>query len=348
MQTVTRQCFNNYTNEVARINRLTDAVGKSFNYDPAVQQRFYEFVGEQSDFLKQINQISVDAQLGQKIGLGVGRPIASRTDTNTDDRKTNYVGELHGDNYHCQQTNYDTHISYRLMDSWAHVPDFNQIYALQIAKQVARDELMIGWRGEAAAAVTDITLNPLLQDVNEGWIAKVRKNQPHRMLGYNVDGTISTDTYTLGDGGQYKTLDALVFDITHNLLDTWHQTADDLVVIVGREIWVNHGMALLSHSNLPVERNALQTWFASKTVAGLPCIQPPYIPTRSVIVTSYSNLSVYHQTGSLRRTIYDNPKRDRVEEYLSENEAFVVEDYGKFAGVRDGAILLQDSNGAWA
>ena len=66
-----------------------------------------------------------------------------------------------------------------------------------------------------------------------------------------------------------------------------------------------------------------------------------------MIVTSYDNLSLYHQINTLRRTIIDNPKRDRVEEYLSENEAYVVEDFGKFAGIRSGAILLKDESGAW-
>ncbi|EIJ35717.1 phage major capsid protein, P2 family [Thiothrix nivea] len=348
MQSNTRLCFNRYLAEVATANRLDKATGEAFNYSPEAQQSFYKMVGEKADFLKRINQITVTAQLGQKIGLGVSRPIASRTNTDESERQTRYVGELDGDTYHCQQTNYDTHLKYSLMDSWAHLDDFGTIYASQIAKQVARDRLMIGWRGENAAAETDVTTNTLLQDVNEGWTTKVRKKQPHRFMGYGSDGNPTEDTYTVGDGSKYGTLDALVFDMTVNLLDAWHQEADDLVVMVGREIWVAHGLALLANTSLPTERNALQTWFASKTVAGLPCIMPPYLPSRAVIVTSYDNLSIYHQTGTLRRTIIDNPKRDRVEEYLSENEAYVVEDFGKFAGVRHGAILLPDGAGGWA
>jgi P2 family phage major capsid protein len=348
MQNNTRVCFNRYLSEVAAANRLDKATGEAFNYSPAAQQSFYEMVGEKADFLKRLNQITVTAQLGQKIGLGVSRPIASRTNTDEEERQTRYVGELDGDNYHCHQTNYDTHLKYNLMDSWAHLEDFNTIYASQLARQVARDRLMIGWHGETAAAETDITANPLLQDVNEGWITKVRKKQPHRFMGYGSDGNPTTDTYKVGEGGGYGSLDALVFDMTTNLLDAWHQDTDDLVVMVGREIWVAHGMALLANSTLPTERNALQTWFASKTVAGLPCIMPPFLPGRAVIVTSYDNLSIYHQAGTLRRTIIDNPKRDRVEEYLSENEAYVVEDFGKFAGVRNGAILLPDGAGGWA
>lgn len=347
MQDNTRVCFNRFKAEVAQANNLNAITGETFNVNPAAQQKLHGTLGEQADFLKRIGQIPVTAQVGEKIGLGIGKPIASRTNTDEEERQTRYVGEVDADPYHCKQTNTDTHLKYSLMDSWAHLDDFGAIYSTQLAKQVARDTIMVGWHGETAAPVTDIMANPLLQDVNIGWLAKVRTNQPARFMGYDSDGNQTTDTYRVGSGGKYGSLDALVFDMTTNLLDVWHQDADDLVVMVGREIWVSHGMELLGNSTLPTERNALQTWFASKTVAGMPCIMPPFLPRRAVIVTSYDNLSVYHQVGSLRRAIIDNPKRDRVEEYLSENIAYVVEDYGKFAGVRDGAIKLRNEEGEW-
>jgi hypothetical protein len=50
----------------------------------------------------------------------------------------------------------------------------------------------------------------------------------------------------------------------------------------------------------------------------------------------------------MRRAVIDNPKRDRIEEYRSQNEAYVVEDFGKFAAVRQGALLLKTANGTWA
>lgn len=348
MQDNTRISFNRYKAEVAQANRLPVVTNEAFNITPENQQSLHTALGEQTDFLKNINQIPVTAQLGDKIGLGVSKPIASRVDTEEEERETRYLGELDDDKYVCTQTNFDTHLKYSLMDSWAHLGNFGAIYAGQISKQIARDTIMVGWRGESVAKKTDLAANPLLEDVNEGWITKVRKKQPsQRFMGYASDGAATNDAYKIGEGGHYNTLDALVFDMLMNLLDPWHQDAADLVVMVGREVWVHHGLTLLNNSALPTERNALQTWFASKTVAGLPCIMPPYLPKRSVIVTSYDNLSVYHQVCSLRRTILDNPKRDRVEEYISENVAYAVEDYGKFAGVRDGAILMKNEAGQW-
>lgn len=39
------------------------------------------------------------------------------------------------------------------------------------------------------------------------------------------------------------------------------------------------------------------------------------------------NLSIYWQEDTRRRAVIDNPKRDRIENFESVNEAYVVEDY---------------------
>lgn len=345
MHTNTRRLFNQYLAGVATSSG--DIKNESITYTPVKQQKLFEVISDRADFLKHINHVPVDAQIEQKMGIGVSRPIASRTDTDIDDRKTQDVTDLKGDVYHCQQTNFDVHMKYKLMDTWRHLGNFGQIYVQQIMKQVARDILMIGWNGETANSVTNMQQNPLLQDVNIGWSAKTIMNEPDRVMGYGSDSKATEEQWKLGEGGEYNTLDTLVFDMITNLMDAWHQSADDLVVIVGREVWVSHGLSLLSNSSLPTERNALNTWFAAQTVAGLPCVMPPFFPVRGVVVTSYSNLSLYRQMGTLRRAMIDNPKRDRIEEYMSENQAFVVEDFGKFAGIRNGALQLPDGKGGW-
>lgn len=345
----TRNVFNIYTSELGQwLGYGQDIKNEMVTYPPAKQQKAYSTAAEKAEFLKKINHVPVAAQIGQRVGIGVSKPTASRTDTDIEERSTRDVAELSGDTYYAVQTNFDTHISYRTMDAWAHMADFNSIYSEHLALQIARDRLMIGFNGIAVADKSNLTENPLLQDVNAGWLEKVRRSEPKRVMGYDSDGVATDDRWKLGETGDYGTLDALVFDMIINLLDAWHQGADDLVVLVGRDIWTSHGLSLLANSSLPTERNALQTWFAAQTVAGLPCVMPPFFPPRAVVVTSYSNLSIYYQLGTMRRAILDNPKRDRVEEYRSQNEAYVVEDFGKFASVRSGAILLPTSAGVWA
>ncbi|MGJ0639192.1 P2 family phage major capsid protein, partial [Xenorhabdus bovienii] len=47
----------------------------------------------------------------------------------------------------------------------------------------------------------------------------------------------------------------------------------------------------------------------------------------ALLISRLDNLSVYYQEGTRRRSVLDNPKRDRIENYESVNEAYVVEDY---------------------
>ena len=212
---------------------------------------------------------------------------------------------------------------------------------------MALDRIMIGWNGTNAANETDRANNPLLQDVNIGWLEKVRRNSSKNFMGYDSTGNETDDDFTIGEGGKYNTLDALVFNAMSDLLDPWYQGGDDLVLIIGRELWVNHGLTLYNDNRVATERNALQTWFANEAIAGLPTVTVPFFPARGLVITSYDNLSIYYQAGAVRRAIIDNPKRDRVEEYLSSNDSYVVEDYGKFAGVRGDAIKLKNTAGEW-
>lgn len=347
MKQYTREQFNLLKTDVATSNQVDD-VSEKFTVTPAVEQRIVEQMGESSDFLQQVNVVGVDGQKGQKLGLGAGSPVASRTDTDSKDRETAYIGAINPDDYECVQTNFDTHLSYRVMDAWAVASgDFKALYRKAVMNRVALDRIMIGWNGTHAAKETDRNANPLLQDVNTGWLEKARKNAPARMMGYDSEGEATTDVIKVGKGGNYETLDALVFDITANLLDPWHTGSDDLVLILGRELWVSHGLALYNDNRPASERNALQTWFAKEAVAGLSTVMVPFFPSRGLVVTSYDNLSIYFQNDATRRAIIDNPKRDRVEEYLSSNDAYVIEDYGKFGGVRSGAIQLLNHKGEW-
>ena len=346
MKNQTRILFNKLKHDAATSNGVPDVTEK-FNLSPSVEQRLTERVQESADFLSKVNIVGVTEQKGQKLGLGIGSPIASRTDTNNKERETAYVGSLTPDEYDCKQTNFDTHIGYRTLDMWAGLPAFDSLYRKGTIKRMALDRIMVGWNGTNAAIETDRTNNPLLQDVNIGWLEKVRRNSPKNFMGYDSQGNVSSDEFTIGDGGKYNTLDALVFNAMSDLLDPWYQGGDDLVLIIGRELWVNHGLTLYNDNRAATERNALQTWFANEAIAGLPTVTVPFFPARGLVITSYDNLSIYYQAGAVRRAIIDNPKRDRVEEYLSSNDAYVVEDYGKFAGVRGDAIKLKNTAGEW-
>lgn len=348
MQNQTRLQFNALTSGVRRYYQVDDP-SRKFTVNPERVQWIVEELQESADFLKQINLVSVAAQKGQKLGLGIGSPVASRTNTDTGERKTTYVGTLNPDSYDCTQTNFDTHIKYNVMDSWAHLsePEFRKRYVRAFIRRMALDMVMIGFNGTHAAENTDRAANPLLQDVNTGWIDRTRKFAPEQMMGYDSEGVATDDVFKVGEGGKYSTLDSLAFDLKSSLLDVWHQESDDLVVLLGSEIKIAHGLQLYGENRAATERMALETWFTRQAVGGMPAISPPFLPPRAVIISSLDNLSIYRQQGSVRRAIIDRPEKDRVEEYWSANDDYIVEDFKKLAGVRPGAVQLKNDEGVW-
>lgn len=335
MRNDTRLAFDVYLARQAELNGVGDA-SKKFAVTPTIEQTLEDRIRESADFLKLVNVQAVDQQAGAKLGLGIGSPAAGRTNTNTTDRAPRNLVALDERGYVCVPTTFDTCITYQQLDAWAKFPDFQTRVRNQTTQQIARDRLMVGWNGQTAAAQTDLAANPMLQDVNVGWLTHIRNDAPARVM----DGIKIGD----GDGADYKSFDAAVFDACNELLDQWHCESPDIVVIVGRQLLNDKYLSLINSADAPTEHAALSTLMLSRTMGGRKAISVPYFPPRSILLTSPSNLSIYWQNNTRRRMIQDNPKRDRIEDYQSVNECYVVEDLGKCALIDD---IKLPHEGAW-
>ena len=127
MRNDTRQTYNDYLARIATLNGIaaTDTA-QQFSVAPSVQQKLESAMQESSAFLSRINIAAVDDLQGQKLGLSLSGPAASRTDTATKERKTRDLTALAAQGYHCHKTNFDTHLTYAKLDAWAKFPDFQQ------------------------------------------------------------------------------------------------------------------------------------------------------------------------------------------------------------------------------
>jgi P2 family phage major capsid protein len=271
--------------------------------------------------------VGVSEQTGAKLGLGVGSPIASTTDTATKDRQTSDVTDLDENGYNCTQTNFDTHLTYAKLDAWAKFKDFQTRIRNAIVRRQALDRIAIGFNGRSRAATSDRTANPLLQDVNKGWLQRMRDQAPNRVM----DEGATAGKIKVGAAGDYANLDALVADLLANMIDPWHQDDTALVVLCGRGLLHDKYFPLINKTQAPSEMLAADVIQSQKRIGGLPAAAVPFFPANAVMITSYDNLSIYFQDGARRRTIDDNAKRDRVENYESSNDAYVVEDLGRAA-----------------
>ncbi|TMJ19039.1 MAG: P2 family phage major capsid protein [Alphaproteobacteria bacterium] len=360
MLKATRLLFNNYVERIAEINEVsdTDVTATKFTIAPAVEQTLEEKLQVESDFLSRINFELVVQQEGDKVGVNVTRTIAGRTNTAAGNRRTPTDPTDTSDEgrYRCEKTDFDTAIKYSKLDAWRHKPEFQNLLTTVILKQQGRDRIMIGWNGVDVAVQTDRVAYPLLQDVNKGWLFKIRAFAPARVLN---DGDLTVysngtnraalkaiyvaDVGELYDGtnattaeADYVNLDALVKDATE-LLDEWHRDDTDLVVILGRDLQEDKYFPIInSAANTATEIEARDRILESaKKIGGKKAVAVPFFPANALLITSLDNLSIYAQEGTRRRQIKDEPALDQIEDYQSVNEAYVVEDYGRSALVEN-------------
>ena len=329
MHPQTRKALNGLFHQLATLNGV-DNVHESFNVTPSVQQKLENKIQESSAFLSKINIVGVREMWGDKLGLGVTGPIASRTDTTTKERQTRDVHTLDERRYTCVQTNYDTHLRYATIDAWAKFPDFQARVRDAIVKRQALDRMMIGFHGASAAADTDLAVNPMLQDVNIGWLKHIETDATERVL--TEGGTAGK--VTVGATGDYKNLDAVVFD-NIQLLDPWYRDDPSLVAMMGRDLLHDKYFPLVNVDQAPTETLAADIVISQKRMGGLQGVGVPFFPANTILITSFSNLSIYYQDSARRRHLKDKPERDRIENYESSNDAFVVEEYGACALIKN-------------
>nr|WP_308530308.1 phage major capsid protein, P2 family [uncultured Serratia sp.]DAL85533.1 MAG TPA: major capsid protein [Caudoviricetes sp.] len=330
MRKLTREQYKKYVNQIATINGI-DAldVAAKFTVEPSVSQTMEEKIQESSGFLQKINIVPVDEQSGDKIGLGIDRPVASTTNTDEKDREPIDPTSMDEQGYVCTQTNFDTALKYSKLDSWAKFKDFQVKIRNQIVKRQALDRIMIGWNGTKRARTSDFTVNKLLQDVNIGWLEKIRKGAPDQVMSKILDeaGAVVSEKIRIGKTGDYHNLDALVMDAVNELIAAWFQDDTELVAIVGRSLLADKYFPIVNKEQENSEMLAADVIISQKRIGGLQAVRVPSFPDNTILITRLDNLSIYWQDGTRRRHIIDNPKRDRIENYESVNEAYVVEDY---------------------
>ena len=341
MRNETRLRFNAYVSQIALLNGIEDATTK-FSVDPAVEQRL---------------EVKMRDQTGQTLGLGTTRTMAGRTDTSGGTRRnpSDPTGSAETNLYFCRQTNFDWSRRYALMDAWRHRPDFETLLRDEILRQQARDRIMIGWNGTSAAATTDRNANPLLQDVNIGWLQNIRTRAPAQVMSdgsltvksngtnnaalkaiYIKPGVVLFDAnaaYNAAGGSanavaDYSSLDALVLD-AKRLLPEWHRGNTDLVVVVGHDLVDDKYFTIAQTTGATaMEVEATDRILRSdKQLGGLPAVRVPFFPANAILITTLKNLSIYYQEGTRRRFLKDEPEYDRIANYESVNEDYVVEDY---------------------
>jgi P2 family phage major capsid protein len=299
-------------------------VGQQYAATPSKAQTIYNKIVEDGNaFLRQINMVPVTEVAGDKIGLFLTKRVGSRTQiTPTVERTPKNLSDTDSKGYQTAFTEFDVAIGYALIDAWAKFPDFADRYMTLVRQAIGNDMLQTGWTGTSVAATTNMTSNPLLQDLNKGWLQAIREfnSGSQRVIGTGPS-PISLGPTT----GIFKTLDGLIHDAKQRL-PIWHRTRPDLVALIANDVLSQQEETYFeTNGNKPTEK-AVMSGLITRAYAGLPSISPPFMPNGTVLVTSLQNLSIYYQDSSVRRLQKDKPEKNEVQDFNSVNLGYVVED----------------------
>ncbi|URL05953.1 phage major capsid protein, P2 family [Avibacterium sp. 21-595] len=312
--------------------------GKTFSIDTPKAIHLLGNIQKKSDFLSKINYVQVDDIAGQLIFGATESLITGRKEN-----ARNY-GQVSptGTSYQCVEMDSGVLIPWARLDQWGHLaPNFAKMWADYVQRQIALDEIQIGFYGESVATNTS---DPQGKDVNKGWMQFARDNKPSQIL---TEGKTSNEIHIFGDEGDYKNLDELAYDLRQGLHER-HRDAGDLVFLVGADLVAKEASTIYRGNGLiATEKAALNTQTLMKTFGGMPSMMVPNLPARAAIVTSLDNLSIYVQKGSIRRSFREDQESKAIKDSYYRNAAYVVEDLGKFAAIEFKNVKLLDSDGTY-
>lgn len=329
LTTFAQEQVDKYLARIAALNGVAvDKLHKTFAVAPAPQQSLEKAIQESVDFFKLIQNIGVVNQKGDKLGLAVASIMASRTNTGAGNRRNPQDRtSFNEDKYECVFTEYDSSLPYAKLDAWAHLRNFQQVAAMALAIAQALTIIMVGFNGTGVVAQTNSITNPLGQDVNIGWLEKIRLFAPTNHLSGMV--------IKAAGGGDYRTLDGLVTDMRQTLIHPRYRNDPQMVAIIGRGLMNAEMLELVDNQSAATEKLAADVIVKNSRVGGLPWKDVPHFPDDAVLITRPDNLSRYYQLSGRRRHVKDEPEYSRLASYDSSNDAYVVEEY-ECAALADG------------
>ena len=284
---------------------------------------------ESVDFLNMITCLDVDQLSGQVVSVGASALYTGRSETG---RFTRRIG-VAGNDYKLIETDSCAALLWSLLSVWANAGEEGEFFqkVQTFSNQAfALDMLRIGFNGKEIAKTTDAEKNPNGEDVNIGW--------HQRMKSFNDGHQIITDAVTLGEGGDYKSLDAMASDLINAKIPQQFRNDPRLVVLVGADLVAAEQYRLYQRADRPTEKIAAQE--LANTIAGRPAIVPPFMPGKRMIVTPLSNLHIYTQRGTRQRKFEFVEDRKQYENKYLRNEGYAVEEPELYAAFDEDAVTI--------
>lgn len=298
--------------------------GESFALEVPKAAELGENIQQRSEFLKSINLDYVTDLSGYKLRGATEKSITGRK---KDGRYLARLDHTQG-KYQLAETDSGIIVPWAMFDNFARFGDrLAALYAEFVQTQIALDQLKVGWYGKSVAENTSAVD---MSDVNKGWMQLAREERPENVM---KDGATVGKIKIFGEGADFENLDHLAAELK-NGIDLRHRDRNDLVFLVGADL-IGKEAELINkaHGLTPTEKAVLGSQNLLGSFGGMRGIVPPNFPARGAVVTTLSNLSIYVQDASVRRSYRNDEDRKGIVDSYYRNEGYVVEDAGLFTAI---------------
>lgn len=298
--------------------------GESFALEVPKAAELGENIQQRSEFLKSINLDYVTDLSGYKLRGATEKSITGRK---KDGRYLARLDHTQG-KYQLAETDSGIIVPWAMFDNFARFGDrLAALYAEFVQTQIALDQLKVGWYGKSVAENTSAAD---MSDVNKGWMQLEREEKPENVM---KDGATVGKIKIFGEGADFENLDHLAAELKSGI-DLRHRDRNDLVFLVGADL-IGKEAELINkaHGLTPTEKAVLGSQNLLGSFGGMRGIVPPNFPARGAVVTTLSNLSIYVQDASVRRSYRNDEDRKGIIDSYYRNEGYVVEDAGLFTAI---------------
>lgn len=316
--------------------------GHMFTVSPKVERKWFNNLYSSDDLLSKIHTGTCKEMICEDIGLISSTGIVSGRVNNADrknPRQPRKIGGTDGIQYQTATTHFDTFIPYRTLNEWATEPEFQKLVNAFYFEQKRAEIRMIGWNGTSKEAVTNPTVNELGQDVNIGWLQRVRTHKPEHAFKDSIGAT----PIAIGKAGSFKNLDDLV---TKAIAVIPPAKRKNLVVFASDNMLLDRASALFGSADNKDLAGGLVS-LARKEIGGIPTYAADFFPESTLFITSFENLAHITQEGSIRQRFEENSAHSCIDRFSETEEFYALGDYDK-AVLIEGIKFVEDTTGGGA
>jgi P2 family phage major capsid protein len=322
---------------VAASNGLPDDFSRQSRMDfaltPDVEALLNHDATLQSGFLNMCNVEPRKQLKGNSLRIGPQRLNTRTNDTqNGDPRRPGTPTAWAENEYELVSAHSDFKIHDRDRDTWSQFPNFAEMYRQSYMDGINDDRLIVGFHGTSHVVTSDITTNPMMQDVNVGWFELLKTRNPANFI--TEGGTATEIRIATGTNDDYANLDECISDLRSSI--PVHRRKNLIAVVGSSIIAAAQGKLYKSQGLVPTEKERIMNQQVIGMYGGLITVEADFFPDNAIMVTALkmpgyntatrSNLSIFYQEGSWRRVLEYKAEIESLVDWNARMEGYHIED----------------------